>query len=77
MGLEWTPNDEAAKFQYKDPSGALMMLPSDIVLIEDPKFKKYVELYGKGKGAQDKFFADFSSAFSRLLELGTTDLVEV
>ena len=76
-GLKWAPNDEAAKFQYKDPSGALMMLPSDIVLIEDPKFKKYVELYGKGKGAQDKFFADFSSAFSRLLELGTTDLVEV
>ena len=77
MGLEWTPNDAAAKFQYKDPSGALMMLPSDIVLIEDPKFKKYVELYGKGKGAQDKFFADFSSAFARLLELGTKDLVEI
>lgn len=27
-------------FQYQDPSGRLMMLPSDIVLIEDSKFKK-------------------------------------
>ena len=27
-GLKWAPNDEAAKFQYKDPSGSLMMLPS-------------------------------------------------
>ena len=33
-GLKWAPNDEAAKFQYKDPSGSLMMLPSDIALIE-------------------------------------------
>lgn len=27
-------------FQYQDPSGKLMMLPSDIVLIEDKSFKK-------------------------------------
>lgn len=27
-------------FQYQDPSGRLMMLPSDIVLLEDAKFKK-------------------------------------
>lgn len=27
-------------FQYQDPSGRLMMLPSDIVLLEDSKFKK-------------------------------------
>lgn len=27
-------------FQYQDPSGGLMMLPSDIVLIQDKSFKK-------------------------------------
>ena len=29
-GLTWTPDDTKAKFQYTDPSGKLMMLPSDI-----------------------------------------------
>lgn len=73
-GLEWTPNDRAAKFQYKDPSGALMMLPSDIVLIQDETFKQYVELYAKDEKA---FFADFSAAFQKLQELGTKNLYSV
>lgn len=72
--LQWTPNDAAAKFQYKDPSGKLMMLPSDIVLIQDPKFKKYVEVYGKD---QKKFFVDFAVAFQKLEELGTKNLYSV
>ena len=46
-----------------------MMLPSDMVLIQDPAFKKVVELYAKN---EDAFFKDFASAFSRLLELGVT-----
>ena len=61
--MKWAPNDEAAKFQYKDPSGQLMMLPSDIALIEDAKFKKYVDVYAKD---QKKFFADFAAAFEKL-----------
>ena len=40
-----------------------MMLPSDLVLIEDPGFKTYVDIYAKD---QKKFFSDFSSAFQRL-----------
>ena len=44
-----------------------MMLPSDIVLIEDPEFKKFVEIYAND---EKLFFYDFSNAFSRLLELG-------
>ena len=48
-----------------------MMLPSDIALIEDPAFRKHVEVYARDERA---FFRDFAAAFSRLLELGTTNL---
>lgn len=48
-----------------------MMLPTDIALIKDDSFKKYVDLYA---GDQSKFFADFSKAFNKLEELGTTNL---
>ena len=70
-GLEWTPDDQKAKFQYRDPSGNLMMLPSDIALIEDPKFNKYVLEYSKD---QKVFFEDFSKAFEKLETLGTKGL---
>lgn len=70
LNLKWEPNTVNGKFQYKDPSGKLMMLPSDVALLEDKEFRKYVELYAKdGK----KFFEDFSEAFGKLLALGTTD----
>jgi len=71
--VKWVPNPDTPKFQYKDPSGQLMMLPSDIVLIEDGGFKKYVDLYAKD---QKKFFADFAAAFQKLEELGTEGLVD-
>jgi len=61
-GKPWTGPD-----QYEDSSGKLMMLPSDMVLVQDPAFRKVVELYAKDENA---FFADFASAFSKLLELG-------
>jgi len=73
-GLKWEPDDAASKFQYKDPSGQLMMLPSDIALIEDPKFKRYVDAYAK---SQDEFFADFAAAFEKLETLGTSGLTEL
>ena len=57
--------------EYKDPSGQLMMLPSDIVLLEDENFKKYVDVYAKD---QKKFFADFKNAFEKLELLGTSGL---
>ena len=44
-----------------------MMLPTDMALIWDKKFKPYVEKYAKDEEA---FFADFSAAFNKLLELG-------
>lgn len=44
-----------------------MMLPTDICLITDPKFRPFVEAYAKDK---DLFFKDFAAAFSKLLKLG-------
>mmetsp|Transcript_25500 Transcript_25500/g.42555 ORF Transcript_25500/g.42555 Transcript_25500/m.42555 type:complete len:347 (+) Transcript_25500:65-1105(+) len=72
--LKWTPNPTSKKFQYQDPSGQLMMLPSDIVLLEDAKFKKFVDMYAKD---QKLFFKDFAAAFQKLQELGTKNLYDV
>ena len=44
-----------------------MMLPTDMALIWDSKFKPIVEEYAKDK---ESFYRDFSAAFSKLLELG-------
>ncbi len=52
-------------------SGKLMMLPTDLVLLQDKKFLKWVKEYSQdGK----KFESDFTEAFHKLLELGTTNL---
>ena len=61
-GKPWTGPD-----QYEDSTGKLMMLSSDIALIQDPEFNKYVQLYAKD---EEVFFKDFAKAFSKLLELG-------
>lgn len=78
LNVKWTPNEkiiaQGGKFQYQDPSGKLMMLPSDLALIEDPEFMKYVQLYAK---EQKTFFKDFSIAFQKLEELGTKDLFSI
>lgn len=44
-----------------------MMLPTDMALVKDKSFRKYVEEYAKD---EDKFFKDFSKACSTLFELG-------
>jgi hypothetical protein len=54
LKVNWTPDERAAKFQFKDPSGSLMMLPSDLVLTQDAEFKKHVEAYAKDKKARAK-----------------------
>jgi len=48
-----------------------MMLPADLVFIQDPEFKKYAEMYAKD---QDLFFKDFAVAFQKLEELGVKSL---
>jgi hypothetical protein len=37
--------------QYEDKSGQLMMLPTDMALLWDKKFKPYVDLYAKDEEA--------------------------
>lgn len=61
--------------QYEDvKTKTLMMLPSDLALIEDQQFRQYVLLYAKDG---ERFARDFAAAFEKLLELGvdfrTTD----
>jgi len=67
LSVTWTPRKWNGPLQYQNPDGDLMMLPSDIALIEDPKFKVWVEKYAKDK---DLFFQDFSAAFAKLISLG-------
>ena len=48
-----------------------MFCSQDIALIEDKKFKKYVDVYAKD---QKKFFVDFAAAGEKLEGLGTSGL---
>ncbi|KAJ3018002.1 UNVERIFIED_CONTAM: L-ascorbate peroxidase 3 [Siphonaria sp. JEL0065] len=64
---KWTKKDWTGPEQYEDSSKELMMLPTDLALIKDAKFKPIVEEYANDK---ELFFKDFSAAFGKLLELG-------
>ena len=73
--LKWIPKDWSGPYQYVDAAtGKLMMLPTDLVLLEDKKFAKWVGIYGKDA---DKFNSDFAKAFQKLEELGTSGLKPV
>lgn len=52
---------------FVDPTEEIMMLPADMCLIEDPDFKKWVNVYHKD---EERFFKDFAAAFQKLEELG-------
>jgi cytochrome c peroxidase len=55
-------------FQYWDAkTHKLMMLSTDLVLIEDPSFKVWAEKYSKD---EKLFFQHFAAAFQKLTELG-------
>ncbi|CZT24628.1 probable Cytochrome c peroxidase, mitochondrial [Ramularia collo-cygni] len=54
--------------QYEDKkTKTLMMLPTDMSLIKDKSFMRYVEEYAKD---QEVFFKDFSDVVVKLFELG-------
>jgi len=61
-GKPWT-----GPMQFEDPTGELMMLPSDIVLIQDKEFRKYVEQYAKDDALFQK---DFAAVVGKLFGLG-------
>jgi catalase (peroxidase I) len=66
--LEWQPKKWNGPLQYEDTeTGDLMMLPTDLALRDDPKFRPYVEMYAKD---EQLFFKDFADAFGKLLALG-------
>ncbi|ORY99726.1 heme peroxidase [Absidia repens] len=62
----WTEKKWDGPRQFEDEDGDLMMLPTDMALL-DPPFRQYVEIYAKDK---QRFFDDFSAAFLKLIELG-------
>ncbi|KAG0240751.1 heme peroxidase [Mortierella sp. GBA43] len=68
LGRKWVERkwDGPKQFQDKE-SESLMMLPSDMALMKDKEFKKWVEVYAKD---EQKFFEDFGKAVSKLFELG-------
>jgi catalase (peroxidase I) len=57
--------------QFRNKDSGTMMLISDLALLKDPAFKVHVETYAKD---QDAFFADYTAAWTKLQELGCTDL---
>mmetsp|Transcript_5442 Transcript_5442/g.6638 ORF Transcript_5442/g.6638 Transcript_5442/m.6638 type:complete len:239 (-) Transcript_5442:20-736(-) len=71
---EWIEKKWDGPFQYTDKAtGKLMMLPTDIALMKDEKFKVIVEEYAKDK---DSFFKDFAKYFSQLLHLGCEEAMK-
>jgi len=67
--LKWEPRKWTGPFQYRNAElgEELMMLPTDVSLIQDPAFAPHVKAYADDK---DLFFKDFSAAFAKLIELG-------
>ena len=45
LNVPWTLKEWNGPMQFEDPTGKLMMLPSDIALIQDKKWKGYVKEY--------------------------------
>ncbi len=70
---EWEEKEikETGKVQFKDEGDELMMLPTDMLMIRDPHFKKLSEIYYKDN---DKFMKDFAVAYKKLTELGCGNL---
>jgi len=70
----WEERKWEGPLQYQDKeTGKLMMLPTDLALIKDEKFKKIVEEYAKDKSA---FFKDFAKYFHQLLHLGCEEVAK-
>lgn len=64
----WKPKNWNGPLQFEDDeTGKLMMLPTDMALLDDPSFKAVVVEYAKDESA---FFRDFATAFGKLLSLG-------
>ena len=78
LQLDWkkrTLSNGVVQFSYSDPEAAekdvpeepLMMLPTDMALLSDPAFSKWVHAYADDKNL---FFDHFAKVFAKLIELG-------
>ena len=74
LNLKWEPRKWDGPFQYSayapgmdEDDEPLMMLPTDYSLVQDEKFRPWVEKYAADR---DLFYADFAKAFAKLIELG-------
>ncbi|CAN6680487.1 unnamed protein product [Malus baccata var. baccata] len=75
-GFEGPWTNEPLKFDnsyftelLKGESEGLLKLPTDKALLDDPEFRRYVELYAKD---EDAFFKDYAASHKKLSELGFT-----
>merc|ERR1712072_192949 len=74
---KWTPkkthkgNEWKGPPQFENKDGDLMMLSTDLALVEDPGFKVWAEKYYKD---EDLFFKDFAQYYQQLNELGCKTL---
>merc|ERR1712063_88035 len=68
LHMKWKVKEWDGPLQYVDElTEELMMLPTDMVLVEDPSFRKYVEIYANDERT---FFRDFADAYAKLISLG-------
>ncbi|XP_042003422.1 L-ascorbate peroxidase 3 [Salvia splendens] len=75
-GFEGAWTKEPLKFDnsyfqelFKGESEGLLKLSTDLALLDDPDFRRYVELYAKD---EDAFFRDYAESHKKLSELGFT-----
>jgi len=74
---KWTPkkthkgNEWKGPPQFENKDGDLMMLSTDLALVEDAGFKVWAEKYYKD---EDMFFKDFAQYYQQLNELGCKTL---
>lgn len=57
--------------QFENPEGDLMMLSTDLALVNDPKFRVWAEKYYKD---EELWFKDFAKYYQQLNELGCKNL---
>lgn len=68
LGEKWNYRKWNGPKQFEDMgSKSLMMLPTDMALIQDKDFRKHVERYAKDDQA---FFSEFRDVIVKLFELG-------